>query len=160
MTAQEDSKTDAAALGGGVVAIAMAMFADPTPYDMLSMVVALTLAILILAYLGGHRRSWPERIAYAAVLGIVFVPIWGFVADSWKLPIWTKVPPEDGAEAIAFAHAHGVQPTIDALTNLSTVSDGATVAVWLLVTLAVALIDWRWHSDAQAGAGEARRARA
>jgi hypothetical protein len=147
---QEESKTDAAALGGGVVAIAMAMFADPTPYDMLSMVVALTLAILILAYLGGHRRSWPERIAYAAVLGIIFVPIWGFIADTWKLPIWTRTPPEDGAEALAFARDHGVQPTIDALTNLSTVSDGATVAVWVLVTLAVAIIDWLWHRDHQA----------
>ena len=130
MTERSESQTDAAALGGGIVAVAMTMFADPTPYDMLSLVVALTLILLLVAYLGGHRRDWPRRLAYSAVLSIIFVPVWGFVAENWKLPLWTKAVP---------------------VANESTVSDGATVAVWLVTAAIIFLLDAAWHSDRPSG---------
>ena len=126
MAERSDTQTDAAALGGGIVAVAMTMFADPTPYDMLSLVVALTLILLLVAYLGGHRRDGPRRLAYAAVLSIIFVPGWGFVAENWKLPLWTKTVPVRGE---------------------STVSDGSTLIVWLLGAAVIFLLDAAWHRD-------------
>jgi hypothetical protein len=79
---QPESKTDAAALGGGVVAVAMSMFADPSPYDLFGFIVGLTLLSLIVGYIGHHARSWGESIAIAAVLGIVAVPIIGYLAEA------------------------------------------------------------------------------
>ncbi len=145
MTERVEGQTDAAALGGGVVAIAMTMFSDPTPYDILSLVVALTLILLILCYIGGHKRRWPQRLAYAAVLGIIFVPVWGFVAETWKLPVWTDDRPPQIAAAVRFAHDHGAAPTFDALASYSTVGDGATVIAWALASALVFAGDWLWH---------------
>ena len=134
MTERAEVQTDAAALGGGVVAIAMTMFSDPTPYDILSLVVAATLILLILGYIGGHPRAWPQRLAYAAVLGIIFVPVWGYVAESWKLPVWTDGRPPQIDAAVRFARDHAAEPTFDALASYSTVSDFATVVAWALAS--------------------------
>jgi hypothetical protein len=136
-----DSPTDAAALGGGVVAVAMTMFADPTPYDILSLVVALTLIILILAYVGSNYRRHPQRLAYSAVLAIIFVPIWGWTAETWKLPIWTKT-------------AAAAAPGADPLASESTVSDEATVAVWALATALFFLLDMVRHAGARRKPGD------
>jgi hypothetical protein len=151
MTEPKDGNTDAAALGGGVVAIALTMFSDPTPYDILSFVVALTLILLIVGYIGGNDRNWPQRFAYAAVLGIIFVPIWGFFAETWKLPVWTDGRPPDIAAAAHFADARGVQPVMDALASYSTVSDAATVVAWLLASLLALAMDWLWSRRRRSG---------
>ena len=50
-------KTDAAALGAGVVAVAMTVFGDPSAYDLLTVIVSAALMLLVLGYVGPNRRD-------------------------------------------------------------------------------------------------------
>lgn len=82
MTEIGESKTDAAALGGSVVAVAMTMFTDEGPYDAFGAGVGLTLWVLILGYMGFHRRNLLQSVAIAMVFGVISVPIWGYFAET------------------------------------------------------------------------------
>ncbi len=107
-------KTDAAALGAGVVAVAMTVFGDPTAYDLLTVIVSAALLLLVLGYVARSRRDPFESLAFAAVLAIIILPIIGYVVEGRPGP-WAKppalVPPGE-----------------------STVSDESTAIAWLLFT--------------------------
>lgn len=114
-------KTDAAALGAGVVAVAMTVFGDPTPYDLLTVIVSLALLLLVLGYVARSRRDRFQSLAFSAVLAIIVIPIVAYgvegVPGPWAKPVWT--PKE------------------------STVSDEATVFAWAALTALVFALD-RW----------------
>ena len=116
-------KTDAAARGAGVVAVAMTVFGDPTPYDLLTVIVSLALLLLVCGYVARSRRDRLQSLAYSAVLAIILIPVVAYFVEGVPGP-WAKPP--------------GVPP------NQSTVSDPATVLAWAALTALVYALD-RWR---------------
>ncbi|HYG29512.1 MAG TPA: hypothetical protein VD887_04775 [Allosphingosinicella sp.] len=116
-------KTDAAALGAGVVAVAMTVFGDPTPYDLLTVIVSLALLLLVLGYVARSRRDRFQSLAFAAVLAIIVIPIIAYCVEGVPGP-WAKPPGVPADE--------------------STVSDPATVLAWAALTALVYAVD-RWR---------------
>lgn len=119
----EDSsdKTDAAALGAGVVAVAMTVFGDPSVYDLLTVIVSAALMLLVLGYVARSRRDRFESLAFAAVLAIIILPMIGYAVEGRSGP-WAKppalVPPGE-----------------------STVSDESTAIAWLIFTALLYALD-------------------
>jgi ABC-type amino acid transport system permease subunit len=126
---ETDSPTDAAALGAGVVAVAMTVFGDPSVYDLLTVIVSAALMLLVLGYVARSRRDRGQSLAFAAVVAIIALPILRYAVEGRPGP-WAKpaalVPPGE-----------------------STVSDEATVVAWMLLSLLLFALDRR----AQAGSG-------
>jgi hypothetical protein len=119
---QLGDKTDAAALGAGVVAVAMTVFGDPTEYDLLTLIVSVALLLLVVGYVARSRRDRLESLAFGAVVAIIVVPILGWAVEGtqgpWAKPLWTP--------------------------NESTVSDPATVVAWAALSAAIYAGD-RWR---------------
>jgi hypothetical protein len=124
-------KTDAAALGAGVVAVAMTVFGDPTAYDLLTVIVSIALMLLILGYIARSRRDRAQSLAFAAVIAIIAIPILGFAVEGRAGP-WAKAAPPPGE---------------------STVSDPATVVAWAALTLLFYALDRWWQPPAAARKG-------
>ncbi|HEY5723880.1 MAG TPA: hypothetical protein VIT45_16345 [Allosphingosinicella sp.] len=120
---EDDSsdKTDAAALGAGVVAVAMTVFGDPSVYDLLTVIVSAALMLLVLGYVARSRRDRFESLAFAAVLAIIILPMIGYAVEGRPGP-WAKppalVPPGE-----------------------STVSDESTAIAWLIFTALLYALD-------------------
>ena len=125
MADESDDKTDAAALGAGVVAVAMTVFGDPSVYDLLTVIVSAALMLLVLGYVARSAATAP-RASFAAVVAIVALPILGYAAEGRPGP-WAKppalVPPGE-----------------------STVSDESTVIAWAVLTLLLFALDRRRQS--------------
>lgn len=123
MDDDSSDKTDAAALGAGVVAVAMTVFGDPSEYDLLTVIVSAALMLLVLGYVARSRRDRFESLAFAAVVAIIALPILGYVVEGRPGP-WAKppalVPPGE-----------------------STVSDESTMIAWLLLTALLYAVDRR-----------------
>lgn len=128
MADHSDSPTDAAALGAGVVAVAMTVFGDPSVYDLLTVIVSAALMLLVLGYVARSRRDRPQSLAFAAVVAIIALPILGYAVEGRPGP-WAK-------------------PAALVLPGHSTVSDEATVVAWALLTLLLFAVDWRWQRAA------------
>jgi hypothetical protein len=123
MAGDDDDKTDAAALGAGVVAVAMTVFGDPTAYDLLTVIVSVALMLLVIGYVARSRRDPRESLAYAAVVALIALPILGYVVEGRPGP-WAK-PAELLRE------------------NESTVSDESTVVAWAALSLLLFVLDRR-----------------
>ena len=123
MADESDDKTDAAALGAGVVAVAMTVFGDPSAYDLLTVIVSAALMLLVLGYVARSRRDPRESLAYAAVVAIIALPILGYAVEGRPGP-WAKPPST-------------VPP------GESTVSDESTVVAWAALTLLLFALDRR-----------------
>jgi peptidoglycan/LPS O-acetylase OafA/YrhL len=125
----DDSPTDAAALGAGVVAVAMTVFGDPTAYDLLTVIVSAALMLLVMGYVARSRRDLRQSLAYAAVVSIIALPILGYAVEGRPGP-WAKPPA-------------AVPP------GESTVSDESTVVAWILLTLLLFALDRRRQGDSR-----------
>jgi membrane protein implicated in regulation of membrane protease activity len=127
MADETDSPTDAAALGAGVVAVAMTVFGDPTAYDLLTVIVSAALMLLVLGYVARSRRDRRQSLAFAAVVSIIALPVLGYAVEGRPGP-WAKppalVPPGE-----------------------STVSDEATVVAWAALSLLLFLLDRRRQAE-------------
>jgi hypothetical protein len=125
MANEKSDKTDAAALGAAVVAVAMTVFGDPSAYDLLTLIVSVSLLALILGYIGRSTRDWPQSLAFGAVLAIIAVPILGYFVEG-QPGLWAdeKLLPLASDEQ-------------------STVSDAATAIAWSAMALAGFAIDVR-----------------
>ena len=135
MTDSPESRVDAAALGGGVVAVAMTMFAEPGAYDWLGATVSFALLLLLFAFLGSHERNGSESIAVGAVVGIVILPIFGLIAE--QVPwFWSDFSDLNRWKAAGPANLLAEKP--------STVSDEASCSAWLLITCVISLADQKW----------------
>jgi hypothetical protein len=123
MADETDSPTDAAALGAGVVAVAMTVFGDPSAYDLLTVVVSAALMLLVMGYVARSRRDARQSVAYAAVVAIIALPILGYAVEGRTGP-WAKPP---------------------AMLRVgeSTVSDESTVLAWAVLTLLLFVLDRR-----------------
>ncbi len=123
--ADDDSadRTDAAALGAAVVAVAMTVFGDPSAYDLLTVIVSAALMLLVAGYVSRSRRDPRESLAYAAVVAIIILPILGYIVEGRPGP-WAKPP--------ALLRV-----------NESTVSDESTVVAWAVLTLLLYALDRR-----------------
>lgn len=123
MADDDDDQTDAAALGAGVVAVAMTVFGDPSVYDLLTVIVSAALMLLVLGYVARSRRDRARSLAFAAVVSIIALPILGYAAEGRPGP-WAKppdmVPPGE-----------------------STVSDESTMIAWAALTLLLFALDRR-----------------
>src|SRR3712207_3846751 len=91
MAEPQDSPTDAAALGAGVVAVAMTVFGDPSAYDLLTVIVSAALMLLVWGYVARSPRDRRQSLAFAAVLAIIALPILGYAVDGRTGP-WAKPP--------------------------------------------------------------------
>lgn len=120
-TEPADSPTDAAALGAGVVAVAMTVFGDPSVYDLLTVIVSAALMLLVLGYVARSRRDRAQSLAFAAVVAIVALPILGYAAEGRPGP-WAK-------------------PAASVPPGESTVSDESTVLAWAVLTLLLFALD-------------------
>ena len=124
MEEEASDKTDAAALGAGVVAVAMTVFGDPSVYDLLTVIVSAALMLLVLGYVARSRRDRVESLAFAAVVAIIALPILGYAVEGRPGP-WAKPPA-------------AVPP------GESTVSDESTMIAWLLLSALLYALD-RWR---------------
>jgi hypothetical protein len=128
MDQEPADKTDAAALGAAVVAVAMTVFGDPSVYDLLTLIVSIALLLLVLGYVARSRRDRLESIAFAAVVAIIIIPILGWAVEGvpgpWRKASW---PPGE-----------------------SSVSDPATVVAWIALTVILFLADRRRQPDSHA----------
>ena len=107
MAEENGGKTDAAALGGGVVAIAIAIFAEPGPYDLIGVVVAVTLGLLIVGHVWNNDRGPLQSLALGGVCAIVLLAIWGYFADRYKWPLWTDAHQKAISERLVGASRPG-----------------------------------------------------
>jgi len=123
MADETDSPTDAAALGAGVVAVAMTVFGDPTAYDLLTVIVSAALMLLVMGYVARSRRDPRQSLAYAAVVAIIALPILGYAVEGRPGP-WAKPP---------------AMLKVDE----STVSDESTVVAWAILTFLLFVLDRR-----------------
>ena len=123
MADDKDDKTDAAALGAGVVAVAMTVFGDPSAYDLLTVIVSAALLLLVVGYVSRSRRDRRESLAYAAVVAIIVLPILGYIVEGRPGP-WAK-------------------PFAEMAPSESTVSDESTVVAWAALTLLLFALDRR-----------------
>jgi hypothetical protein len=123
----DESRTDAAALGGGVVAIAMTMFAEPGPYEEVGLAVAIALWLLILGYLGDHKRGFVQSAALAAILSVLSIPIWGYFVEGCP------------AQSDGCLIPQGVE-------RQSSVDDATTFAVWVIMALLLFLLERSWQT--------------
>lgn len=130
MADDNDDKTDAAALGAGVVAVAMTVFGDPSAYDLLTVIVSAALMLLVAGYVSRSRRDRRESLAYAAVVAIIVLPILGYVVEGRPGP-WAK-------------------PEALLRVGESTVSDESTVVAWAVLTLLLFALDRRRQRKARA----------
>ena len=123
MAEKTDSPTDAAALGAGVVAVAMTVFGDPGAYDLLTVIVSAALMLLVAGYVARSPRDRGQSLAFAAVVAIIALPILGYAVEGRPGP-WAKpaalVPPGE-----------------------STVSDESTVLAWVALSLLLFVLDRR-----------------
>ena len=149
MTEKVDNKTDAAALGGGVVAIAMTMFVEEGPYDEIGIAVGLTLWILILGYLGTHRRGRFQSLALAAVLAVLSIPILGYFAEIPPALWGPEAPKRLWADVEAMERwrlwAEGASPFEAERYRPSSVSAPAVFLTWLLLTAILFIVDRDWQ---------------
>lgn len=147
--------TDIAALGGSVVAVAMTLFGDEGPYDLFGVAISATLFLLILGYVLPHDRKGWKRWGVAAVIGLVFAPMTGYLMEQRAGP-WTQcdawndqrvarlVPrpaaafPADDACGDIVSIGRAVQRAREAPSPdepRSTVGEGATLLGWLAIAL-------------------------
>lgn len=141
MAEETTTKTDAAALGGGVVAVTMTMFVEEGPYDWMGVAVCLTLFLLIVGYVAAHERNFLQSLALGAVLGIVLVPIWGLYAESHQCRWWTDSQTLNMWNEWSMGRPSFV---VDKYQP-SSVSDRAVVVAWLLFALIVLVTDTIWQ---------------
>jgi len=132
--ADEDDKTDAAALGAAVVAVAMTVFGDPSAYDLLTVIVSAALMLLVAGYVSRSRRDPRESIAYAAVVAIIILPVLGYIVEGRPGP-WAK-------------------PFAELAPGESTVSDESTVVAWAALSLLLYALDRRRQRRAKPVAPE------
>ncbi|MEA3015959.1 MAG: hypothetical protein QOI38_681 [Sphingomonadales bacterium] len=122
MDQEPADKTDAAALGAAVVAVAMTVFGDPSEYDLLTLIVSVALLLLVLGYVWRSRRDRLESLAFAAVVAIIIIPILGWAVEGvpgpWRKPSWPA--------------------------GESSVSDPATVVAWIALAVLLFAGD-RWR---------------
>jgi peptidoglycan/LPS O-acetylase OafA/YrhL len=123
MADETDDRTDAAALGAAVVAVAMTVFGDPSAYDLLTVIVSAALMLLVAGYVARSRRDPRESLAYAAVVAIIVLPILGYIVEGRPGP-WAK-------------------PFAQLAPGESTVSDESTVVAWAALTLLLFAVDRR-----------------
>lgn len=150
-----EPNTDIAALGGGVVAIAMTIFGDEGPYDWFGLAIAGTLLLLIVAYVLPHERKGLKRWAVAAVLGLVCAPITGYVmerqagpwthCDTWNDQRVAAMTPRPAGGFQADDACGDIASIGEAVSRLyrrgqaeprSTVREGATLLAWLATAFA------------------------
>src|SRR5947209_6221346 len=72
---------DLAALSAAVIAVAVAMSVVPGPFDPVAAIVALTLILVLLAYIRDNSRTPSQSLAVAAIFGLILIPIVGFLLD-------------------------------------------------------------------------------
>lgn len=77
-------QTDGAALGAGVVGVAVTMVMEPGPFNYMGVAIAVTLGLVIVGYMGAHRRTIMQSIAFAAALGVITMPIYGVLREHSK----------------------------------------------------------------------------
>jgi ABC-type amino acid transport system permease subunit len=134
MADENDDKTDAAALGAGVVAVAMTVFGDPSAYDLLTVIVSAALMLLVAGYVSRSRRDARESLAYAAVVAIIVLPILGYIVEGRPGP-WAK-------------------PEAQLRAGESTVSDESTVVAWAVLSLLLFTLDRRRQRKGRPAAAE------
>lgn len=78
-------QTDVAALGSGVVGVAVAILIQPGAFNPVVAVVAFTLGLVIVSYIGIHRRAFFQRLAFASVMGVLSIPMVGMAFE----PNWS-----------------------------------------------------------------------
>lgn len=110
-------QTDGAALGAGVVGVAVAMLMQPGAFTLLTAIIGLALGLVILGYMGGHRRTIWQTVGFASVMGVLAMPIVGTLLE--RLP-------ED--------------------SNTSSVATTWLSGSWLAITLIAIGIDRAWQS--------------
>jgi hypothetical protein len=71
----KDDQTDIAALGAGVISIAVTILAQDGPFHPIESMISATLAVVILAYVGERERNGLKRVAFAMVMGTILIPI-------------------------------------------------------------------------------------
>src|SRR5689334_2120969 len=81
-----EGHTDIAALSAGVIAVAVAMFLVPGPFDVIGVLISVTLGLVIIGYVWGHPRTVLQSVAVAALLGIIAIPITSFVMEMILAP--------------------------------------------------------------------------
>ena len=116
-------QTDVAALAAGVAAVAIALFADPGPYDPICLVTSITLLVVIFAHVGPQVRSPAHSLAFATATGLAFVPSMGFVGEL----LWGE-------------RLHDV---LNDIGHMTVVPDWVVALGWLAVSFATYLIDRR-----------------
>jgi hypothetical protein len=133
---QEHSGTDIAALSAGVVAVSVALFITPGTYDLMNLVISVTLLAVIVGYVLPSARGRMQSIAVATAIGLAAVPGIGFLLEVYLSPpgAWAKVfigEYEFPREAYKFRDD----------VALSNVPNWQIVLGWLLISLAMFIVD-------------------
>lgn len=77
---------DSAALAGAILAGALAVFIEPGPFDVLNVVIGITLLTILYAYELNRPRTDAQSVAFGAVCAFCILLVVGFLAELW-LPL-------------------------------------------------------------------------
>jgi hypothetical protein len=86
MMSDETSNTDIAALSASIVAVAVSLFVAPGSFNILNLVVSVTLAAVIVGYVWPRIRSKRQSLAIAAAMGLAMLPAIGFLDEAIRSP--------------------------------------------------------------------------
>ena len=81
MPRQQNGPTDAAALAAGVVAVSVSIIGQAGQWDALDAIIAITLMLIIISYSGKHTRTPFQSFAFSALLGMIVMPVVGFIIE-------------------------------------------------------------------------------
>lgn len=87
-------QTDVAALGSGVVGVAVAILIQPGAFTPLVAIISATLGLVIFSYIWGHRRSGFQQVAFASVIGVLAMPVIGTILEPEWDAMESRVAPE------------------------------------------------------------------
>jgi hypothetical protein len=75
-------RTDVAALAAAVTAVSVSMMVAEGPFDLLGAVIAVSLGVMVIAYMPSGLHRPLQILAFGCVFGLLAIPIAGFIGDS------------------------------------------------------------------------------
>ena len=113
MPHRKSGQTDIAALAASVVAVSVALFVVPGPFDLFGIAIALTTLMLIYGYAWPGRRERPQSAGLAGVVALSTMPIIGWALQ--RIPALEEV--HDGFLVAAWAVVAAITYLIDRIAQ-------------------------------------------
>jgi hypothetical protein len=77
----EQGATDVAALAASTMAVSVSMLVADGPFTAVGAIIALSVLLVLISYVGTHPRQHFQSTAMGAVIGVLCMPVGGFILE-------------------------------------------------------------------------------